>query len=253
MKRMTDHKACSARLQLGFSLVELAIVMLIISILMAGVLVPLSIQMDVRKGGETRKTIEEAREALVGFAMANSRLPCPASAASNGVEAPSGGGVCTAPLAGFVPAVTLSLTPTDAQGYLLDGWNNRVRYAVTTANSAAFTFTTTGQMKALGIAALASDLRVCSTSTGKIVGPPPSCAANATLTSTAVAVIYSLGPNGPTGGTGTDEAENLNADRLFISHDPTPAGATNGEFDDLVVWLSPNVLYNRLITALVLP
>ncbi len=249
MKPLQAHGVSLHRLQPGFSLVELAIVMLIISILMAGVLVPLSIQMDVRKGGETRKTIEEAREALVGFAMANGRLPCPASSASNGVEAPSGGGACTAPLAGFVPAVTLSLTPTDAQGYLLDGWNNRVRYAVTTANTSAFT--TTGQMKASGMAALGPDLRMCSTSTGIIAGP--SCAANATLTSTAVAVIYSLGPNGPTGGTGTDEAENLNADRLFISHDPTPAGATNGEFDDLAVWLSPSLMYNRLITAGVLP
>ena len=237
------------RLQPGFSLVELAIVMLIISILLAGVLVPLSIQMDVRKGGETRKTMDDVREALIGFAMANGRLPCPASATSNGVEAPSGGGVCTVPLAGFVPAVTLSLTPTDAQGYLLDGWNNRVRYAVTTANSNAFT--TAGQMRTVGMSTLSADLRVCSTSTGIIGGP--SCAANATLTSTAVAVIYSLGPNGPTGGTGTDEAANLNADRLFISHDPTPAGATNGEFDDLVVWLSPSLMYNRLITAGVLP
>ena len=236
------------RLQPGFSLVELAIVMLIISILLAGVLVPLSIQMDVRKGGETRKTMDDVRDALVGFAMANGRLPCPASATSNGVEAPSGGGVCTVPLAGFVPAVTLSLTPTDAQGYLLDGWNNRVRYAVTTANTSAFT--TTGQMKASGMAALTPDLRVCSTSTG-VSGE--SCAAAATLTSTAVAVIYSLGPNGPTGGTGADEAKNLDANRLFISHDPTPAGATNGEFDDLAVWLSPSLMYNRLITAGVLP
>ncbi len=245
---MRTRYSHSPRLQPGFSLVELAIVMLIVSILLAGVLVPLSIQMDVRKGGETRKTMDDARDALVGFTMANGRLPCPASAASNGVEAPGGGGACTAPLDGFVPAVTLSLTPADAQGYLLDGWNNRVRYAITTANTNAFT--TTGQMKALGIAALGPDLRVCSTSTG-ISGE--SCAATTTLTATAVAIIYSLGPNGPTGGTGADEAKNLDANRLFISHDSTPAGATNGEFDDMVVWLSPNVLYNRLITAGVLP
>lgn len=239
---------CLPRRQPGFTLVELTIVMLIVSILLAGVLVPLSIQMDVRKAGETRKTMDEAKEALVGFAMAKGRLPCPASTTSNGVEAPDGGGACAESLKGFVPAVTLSLTPTDAQGYLVDGWNNRLRYAVTTADTNAFT--TAGQMKALGIAGLGADLRVCSTSTG-ISGE--SCAANANLTSTAVAVIFSLGPNATTGGTGADESKNLDDDRLFISHDPTPAGATNGEFDDMVVWLSPNLLYNRLIAAGALP
>lgn len=256
MKRFRPLRIYLRRPQPGFTLVELAVVMLIVSILLAGVLMPLSMQIDLRKASETKRTMDEVKEALVGFAMANGRLPCPASATSNGVEDPVGGSTstpstpCAVPLAGFVPAVTLSLTPTDAQGYLIDGWNSRLRYAVTTANGKAFT--TAGQMKVLSINSLGADLCVCSTSTG-IIAAGPSCAANATLTSTAVAVIYSLGTNSATGGIGADESKNLDGDRLFISHEPTPSGATNGEFDDLVVWLSPNVLYNRLIAAGALP
>lgn len=251
LNRLPSRAICLSRLEQGFTLAELAIVVIIIGFLLGGLLMPLSVQMDLRRTADTKKTMDEVKEALIGFAMANGRLPCPATAASNGVEAPSGGGVCTSALAGFVPAVTLSLTPVDTQGYLLDGWNNRLRYAVTTANTSAFT--TAGQMKAVTISVLASDLRVCSTSTGMTTGASAVCAPTAVLTSSAVAVVYSLGPNFATGGTAADESKNLDNDRAFISHDPTPTGATNGEFDDFVVWISSNVLYSRLVAAGALP
>ena len=48
----------------------------------------------------------------------------------------------------------------------------------------------------------------------------------------------------------TDETANGNADRVVVSHTPT-TGAN--EFDDIVAWLSPNVLYNRMIAAGRLP
>jgi hypothetical protein len=67
-----------------------------------------------------------------------------------------------------------------------------------------------------------------------------------------VAVIFSLGKNAPTGGTGADEAANINNDPVFVSHTPTPASSGN-EFDDLVTWLSPNILFNRMIAAGRLP
>jgi hypothetical protein len=67
-----------------------------------------------------------------------------------------------------------------------------------------------------------------------------------------VAVVLSTGPNGVSGAHGADEAANLDADRVFVHHVPTPAGSAN-EFDDILTWLSPNVLYNRLISAGPLP
>lgn len=55
---------------------------------------------------------------------------------------------------------------------------------------------------------------------------------------------------------GTDEAANpnpnsANNDQVFVSH-PRSAAAGN-EFDDIVVWLSPDVLYNRMVAAGQLP
>ena len=59
-------------------------------------------------------------------------------------------------------------------------------------------------------------------------------------------------------GTGTDEAANPNPNsadnnRTFVSHTPTGSSATNGEFDDLVIWISNSTLLNRMVSAGKLP
>ena len=244
----------------GFTLAELAIVTVIVGLLLGGLLVTLSTQLELRQNSDTQKTLEIARDALIGFAIANGRLPCPAVAvlaADTGVEAPSGGSTsivpCTAPYSGYYPAVTVGLTPTDSKGYLLDSWGSRIRYAVTTATAGVPNiFTTANQMKTTGVSNITPTspyLSVCNTATGMTTGPAAACASTAKLTDGAIAVIFSLGKNYATGGTGTDEAKNLDNDRAFVSHNYAPSGATNGEFDDLMVWLSPNVLYGRLAAA----
>ena len=65
--------------QRGFTLIELAIVMFIVALMLGGMLLPLSAQQDVRARSETTRMMNEAREALIGFAMINDRFPCPAS------------------------------------------------------------------------------------------------------------------------------------------------------------------------------
>jgi len=157
-----------------------------------------------------------------------------------------------------VPAATLALTPTDSQGYLIDSWGSRIRYAVT--NSGSSEFTTQGQIRTkltdLSPNTPSPDLRICTTSSG-LISPGTSSAAcsgtSTTLTNNAVAIIFSVGKNGVVGGTGggvgTDESFNLDADRVFISHVPAPSGATGGEFDDVVIWLSPSILYNRILSG----
>ena len=112
----------------GFSLIELAIAIFVITLLLGGLLVPLSSQVEQRQISDTRKYLEEIKEALIGFAVTNGRLPCPASSASAGVENPSGGGACTNSYDGFVPAVTLGLAVVDNQGFAVDPWGNRVHY-----------------------------------------------------------------------------------------------------------------------------
>jgi prepilin-type N-terminal cleavage/methylation domain-containing protein len=242
--------------QKGFTLVEMAMVLLIVALLLGGMLVPLSAQMEQRNVSETQKALSEIKEAIIGYAIVNGRLPCPASSTSNGVENPMGGGNCSNFNNGFVPAATLGLTPVDNQGYAIDAWNNRILYAVTSWSSTTppvnYVFTTASGMSAVGISNLSPNLLVCSTATG-ISGS--SCASGAALTSSpgVPVVIFSTGKNGAYGGTGTDEAANLDGNNTFVSHTPAPRSSANGEFDDIVVWISPNVLLNRMVAAGKLP
>lgn len=243
--------------QRGFTLIELAIVLFVVALLLGGMLLPLAGQQDIRNFGDTQKILAESRDALLGFAMAHDRLPCPA-VAPNGVESPLGGGACTNPHNGFLPAATLGLSPVDAQGYRLDGWGgetiNRIRYAVTTANTNAFT--TQNGMKTTGMTALLPDLQVCNTGTGMVNAGSPAtatCAANAAVATDAVAVIYSVGKNAGTGGTGADENHNPNpqstiaADRAFVNAQQATT------FDDQLLWLSKSALFNRMVAAGRLP
>lgn len=245
----------------GFTLVELAIVLVIMALLSGGLMMSLMAQQENIASAETQRRLNEARDALLGFAAANGRLPCPAAPASTGVELPAGGGACNNSWNGFLPAITLGLTPTNENGYALDGWGNPIRYATTTDNAttlcATACFTTANGARtawngSVGGLKLAPDLRVCNTATGASgAGANAACAAGTTLADNAVAVIFSRGRNGGAAPTSADEIANGDADRLFVSHTPTPAGAN--EFDDLVVWLSPNILYNRMIAAGRLP
>lgn len=239
----------SPRSDLGFTLVELTIVLVIIALLTGGLLMSVAAQQEAAARGTTEKRIADVIDALTGYAAANGRLPCPAAPATTGVESPLGGGDCSNDWDGFVPARTLSLGPTDNNGYLLDAWGNPIRYAVTNANSDSFT--TVNGMKNAWSGVLAPDLRVCNTGTGITgIGATADCAAGAALTSTAVAVVFSRGKNGGVAPSSTDESANGNADRVFVAHTPT-TGAN--EFDDITAWLSPNILYNRLIAAGRLP
>lgn len=242
--------------QRGFTLVELAVVLVIIALLSGGLMMTLTAQMDSVAISETRHRLNDARDALLGYAAAYGRLPCPAAPGATGVERPAGGGPCDNSWDGLLPAITLGLNPTDENGYALDGWGNPIRYAVTRyANnthcaSPNLCFATSNGIKAIwnGDSTPAPDLKVCNTATG-IVGA--SCAAGATLTDDAVAIILSRGRNGGLAPSSADELANDGSDRVFVSHLPTAAGAN--EFDDLVIWLSPNILYNRMIAAGRLP
>jgi prepilin-type N-terminal cleavage/methylation domain-containing protein len=231
--------------QNGFTLVEIAIVLMIVSILLAALVPTLSGQMEQRSRSETRKKLEEVKEALIGYAVVNGRLPCPASSTSNGIEAPVGGGACTAQFNGLVPATTLGLSGLNPQGYIVDGWNNPIRYAVTDWSSNALT--TTNGMSNAGLTAISANLHVCNTAAGST---GTACAAGSYLTPSGngvPVVIYSAGPNGGNAATAADEMENSDNDKIFVSHDNAP------DYDDLVIWLSLNTLLNRMVAAGKLP
>jgi hypothetical protein len=97
-----------------------------------------------------------------------------------------------------------------------------------------------------------NDLVVCQSAT-VITGTGCGTANPVTNQTTLVAIIFSTGKNGAGTAGGTDEAANLDGNRVFVWHTPTPVGATNGTFDDQITWITVGELYGRLIAAGQLP
>lgn len=253
---------------------EIAVVLFIVGLLMSSAMYTLSAQMEQRKFSETQRLLDEARELLIAFAIVNGRLPCPATTASAGDEAPVGGGACTSYLNGLLPATAIGFRPVDSSGFAVDGWGNRLRYAIardaiTPSGSPSCptpatpgSFTTALSLKANGVNCAPLNIVICDASQNTNSGvSPPRCGTWATAGDaravtnqrTVVAVVFSSGKNGSTGSVGADEIENTDNDGVFVYHEPRPAGAPGGEYDDMVAWLPASLLYNRLIGAGVLP
>jgi type II secretory pathway pseudopilin PulG len=263
----------------GFTLVEIAIALFIITMLLGSILVPLTTQVEQRQVSETQKMLEDIKEALIGHAIAKTHLPCPDrtsggagtanDTANDGVEdfdAATGfclgtlSGTWTVPPAagntrramGNVPWVTLGLGASDP-------WGNRFRYAVDMEFSARPP--QGGTPFSLGSTA---DVGVCT-----------SAACTTRLTSAtagegAVAVILSHGKNGRSAinaSTGTANVAATSVDELdntggatYTSRVPTvfanPCGGVGQplcEFDDVVIWLGRFTLFQRMVAAGKLP
>ncbi|MBL8521168.1 MAG: hypothetical protein JNK75_10895 [Betaproteobacteria bacterium] len=259
----------------GFTILEIAVVLVIITVMFTLVSVPLSTQVQLRRIEDSRRQLETAKAAILGFAVANGRLPCPAQINSGGQESfcaaatgtCSGSetttvqahGNCSNFYDGLLPAVTLGLSPIDSAGFSRDAWDtmsNRIRYAVYdgTVGTATKALTAQNGMQTATIPSLgtANYIYVCKSGTG-VTATQCAAAGTANDLSTRVAfLLFSLGQNASsaTSGTGTDEAENLDGDRVFVSHDPTVG--TN-EFDDQLSWVPITILINRMVDAQRLP
>ena len=232
------------RAQDGFSQVEMAVVLVIAGLMIGGLLTPLAVQMEQRKISDTQKTMDEAREALMGFALRNGYLPCPAVSPVNGLEDRSGATCRDGKRQGVLPWATLGLPK-------LDSWGRVFHYSVAPAysNSQAMF----GLQSPRDITIGTRDAR------GNLVA--------ATAINDIPAVIVSHGKNGAGGFgdtgirtldtsiTNIDERTNASSTGIaFVARTPSDSPTSpGGEYDDLVTWLSPNVLFNRMVAAGTLP
>ncbi len=251
----------------GFTIIEMAVVLIIIGLLLGGLITPLSTQIRDRQIAETQKAIDEIKEALIGYAVSQTipHLPCPdkttaagQGTANDGLEDVTPAGTCVTQ-EGNIPWATLSVAKEDS-------WGRRFHYSVAAVYSnriTPFSLTTPVTTPAANL------LSVCQS-------PPnvasTTCApANTTIASGLPAVILSYGINGrgaitnagvqippapppvPPIVINSDEYENTNANNIFVMHSPASANASGGEFDDQVGWLSATVLNSRMIAAQRLP
>lgn len=246
--------------QRGFTLVEIAIVLLIVTVLLGYTVAMFPMQQQLKQYRHVESEMESIVEHLIAFAQVNGRLPCPDTSAGgtvadiDGIEDRVGANDCEA-FFGFLPGGTLGIDGkyNDA-GVLIDPWSQGYGYAVSNLDVAGDKILVTPNgIRAAGIPAAVPDLFVCSDSA--VLGNHVDCAAagsNLVVGNVAVVVI-SLGRDFELPATSNIQAENVDDfhdgsnDKVYIF------SARRDDYDDVVKWVSTNLLFSRMIAAEQLP
>ncbi len=215
----------------GFTLIEMAIVLVVIGLVVGGGITAVGPIIQGAKVSETRSRLDALEAALTLYAIQYSCLPCPAANAGDGTAqftgAASGCGTGCTSVRGVVPWQTLGLSRADGS----DPFGTRISYEVTAALVVA------GSMNRSG---------TTYTPLGTVI---VTTAAAAPITSTAAYVLVSHGPNRhygylettgtliPAVGGSTVEDDNQTTDNTYFQDDfKMDPGATY--FDDIVRWRS---------------
>jgi prepilin-type N-terminal cleavage/methylation domain-containing protein len=235
----------------GFTLVEMAVVLMILGLLLGSLLIPLSAQMDQQKIRVTQQRLEEIKEALIGFAILNGYLPCPAldknGKAAN--YANSNGRVCQTydDSDGYLPWLDLGVKGYDAWGrpfrYRVDGWFSNCDGIYIDSSNPGSVGATKHQLK----------ITDSKEDTPLILNVPDNPDDNPDYKSNVVAIVFSCGKNGlPDGNNDADDTLNSNAQcsnegtANNTKTDYIQDGYIENQFDDILVWLPKNILINQL-------
>lgn len=244
----------------GFTLIEVAIVLLIVGILLAAVITPMGAQRESNKIKQAQRELKAIEEALYGFAIASDRLPCPTQPGLGGVSDGGGAANCNS-YHGFVASTSLGLQGTvNCDGLLLDPWGNPYRYSITNSDAdgdGRDDFAVTAEMGDVGVINLAPDLQVCSNTGVACNGGTP---AADIVAASAVAVVFSMGSNWSNPSASENEnageatvnsgcglpAYDIGNDPFFYASIRIETGVT---FNDIVSWISPNIVYSKMLAA----
>lgn len=213
----------------GFSLVEMAVVLVILGLVMVAFISPLSMQHEIRNIEGTRASLHQINEAIHGFVILNGRLPCPTTQpdpldATYGEEDCSFSGV-----EGFLPWKTLGVNATDEWGTprrtATEPWNGHWRYR----REANFGTNALFQANILSTSSsVFTNALIVRNSSGVVL---------TSETERPIAIIYSTGrdllPNGL----------NAEVDSSYESDVSSPV------FDDVLIWITRPSLVNRLVAA----
>ncbi|MCP4433308.1 MAG: prepilin-type N-terminal cleavage/methylation domain-containing protein [Gammaproteobacteria bacterium] len=281
--------------QSGFTLIEVAIVVVVVATLLGYTMALLPKQQELKQYKAVDREMDQIIAAVIGFAQVNGRLPCPATLTSSGRELGGGGGDCTS-WGGFVPFNTLGFSGRfNSDTLLLDPWGNPYRYYVTNNDfnaAGGSDFVRSGQMRAVGLVDSQPDgyidldgrYLICS-ATGAIpadnqctgateifgqysAGPPVVAYAGAPFVLLSLGKNWSQTPAGDelenaganwtndaiigmgAGTSGPHRLKNVNGGQTtFVKR---PLGLAD-DFDDIVKWASPNLLFSKMIEAGQLP
>jgi len=232
----------------GFTLIEMSIVLIVVSLILAGVLKTVGVQRQQLKRDETRQQLETIKEALIGFALTNGRLPCPdTDVPADGIENPPGpasGTPCTSD-EGVIPHVDIGIGNQDV-------WGNRYLYRVTGTGNPSFADeppSLVGVPQGVN-ASFSVDpaLAIGDITVNDELGT--------SIATQVPAIVIAFGENGASqiacgGGLSAREQENCDGDTTFV--DSFYSDVAGSRYDDLVIWIPLTVLKARMIEAALLP
>lgn len=207
----------------GFSLVELSIVLVVISLLIGGIIGSAGSFINLARSRETEKQLEITRDAIIGFAIQNGRLPC-ADSDGDGLE----NGPPTCAQWGTLPFATLAVERKDP-------WGGDYRYRVDTNFADA---------PAGGVESSFS-----LTDSGNITVKDSADPVANTVAVDIPVIVVSEGPNRGNGS--DDENENIDDDNNFVQREYS--NTSGSSFDDKLMWISPLVLKAKMLEVGKLP